>query len=231
MKHTRPRIAALTGALVGFALIFAVPLGAATSEALLKDFFEGRRVTLRIDMPGTHEGVNVYPQARRDLDTADYRDNLRRYGASLRVGDTAVVTLVKVKKDLIEFQLNGGGYGTFFDDTDTSVRVPYVGKSDRERRLEQLLRDERDRSRRRQLERELRDLRRWRERENDQRAFEAERLSEFKEDRLAFRRHEGGSRFNLRFHDRVPYGLGPDDIMAALAEYVDFDGQRYYRGR
>ncbi len=216
--------AAVIGAAVPIAATSPSASGA-SNDALLKDFFEGMRVVVRMDMPGTHEGVNLYPERRRDLDVDDYRRNLRRYGVSLRAGDVSIVTLVKAKKDLIEFQLNGGGYGTFFDDTDTSAHVSYLGKSDRERRLEQWIRDEPDRTRRRQLERELRSLREWRERENAQRSFEAARLAEFKADRLAFRRTEGGARFNLRFADRVPYGLGPDDIMDMLAEYVDFGAE------
>ncbi len=32
----------------------------------------------------------------------------------------------------------------------------------------------------------------------------------------------GGSRFNLRYSGNVPSGLRAEDVMAALAEYVDF---------
>jgi hypothetical protein len=211
--------------LAAIVLLSGATLGA-TNEALLRDWFEGRRVRVRIDMPGTHQGVNLHPDSRRVLDTNDYRDNLRRYGVSIPAGETAVITLVKVKKDLIEVQLNGGGFGTFFDDTDTSAHIPYVGKSDRERQLERELRNENNRERRRRLERELNDLRSWRARENARIEFERERLSSYKERRVAYNRATGGARFNLRFRDRVPYGLGPDDIMDILAEYVDFDVRR-----
>ena len=37
-----------------------------------------------------------------------------------------MVTLVKVKKDIIEFQLDGGGFGTFGDNTSTSSNIPLV---------------------------------------------------------------------------------------------------------
>jgi hypothetical protein len=206
------------------AMTLTVP-AAAKDNTELRDFFEGRRVTLRIDMPGTKDGVNVYPESRRDLDLAEYRNNLRRYGVAIQAGESAMVTVVKVKDDLIEFQLDGGGYGTFFDDTDTSVYIPYLEKSERERSLERRIREESDRNRRRQLERELDGLREWRRRENRRIEAERERLSERKESRVFNRRLNGGSRFNLRFRGRVPYDLRPEDIMAALAEYVDFDGR------
>lgn len=224
----------LAALFVGSTFLAAAPAAAparSSLEVLLKDTFEGRRVTVRLDMPGTKDGVNVYPEARRSLDFGRYRDDLRRYGVALRAGDTAMVTLVKVKDDLIEFQLDGGGYGTFFDDTDTHVHIPLIEKSDRERALERRIRDEQDRGRRRQLEKELSELRRWRERENARILIERERLSSYKEDRILSRRELGGSRFNIRFDRRVPYGFGPDDVMNALSEYVDFDGRwdRRYR--
>jgi len=46
------------------------------------------------------------------------------------------VTKVKVKDNLIEFQLGGGGYGTFGDDASSHVSVPVAGKSVREKNLE-----------------------------------------------------------------------------------------------
>jgi hypothetical protein len=222
MTVTRPLV---TTALLLSTL--AVPLVAGNrNHMLLKDVFEGRRVTVRIDMPATKNGVNVHVDHRRPLDVNEYRDDLRRYGVALRDGDSAVVTLVKVKDDLIEFQLDGGGYGTFFDDTDTSADIPYVEKSDRERQLERRIREETDRDRRRQMERELDGLRDRRERENRRIRAERERLSDYKRDRLAFRRLHAGSRFNIRYRDRVPSDIRPEDIMAALAEYVEFDVAR-----
>ena len=35
-------------------------------------------------------------------------------------------------------------------------------------------------------------------------------------------RLKGGSRFNLRYSGSVPSGIRPEEIMSALAEYVDF---------
>ena len=205
-------------------LALAAP-AAAQNEAALKSYFEGRRVTLRMDMPGTSDGVDVHADARRAIDYAKYRDDLKRYGTAIRAGDTIVVTLVKVKNDLIEFQLGGGGFGTFGDDTSTSANLKLVEKSEREKNLEKRVRDEDDRDRRRQLQRELDDLRDRRERENRRIMAERERLEEQKRERIAEERLRGGSRFNLRYEDRVPAGMRPEDMMAAMAEYVDFGGR------
>lgn len=198
---------------------------AAQSEADLKAYFEGKRVTVRLDMPGDAGGVDVQADAKRAVDFGRYKDDLKRYGTAIRAGDSAVVTLVKVKKDLIEFQLGGGGYGTFGDDTSTSSNLPLVEKSSREKDLEKRIRDEDDRDERRRLERELDDLGDRRERENRRIMAERERIEEQKRERLAERRLRGGSRFNVRYQDRVPSGMRPEDLMAALAEYVDFGGR------
>ena len=195
---------------------------AAQDESALKDAFEGRRVTLRIDMPGTSDGVNVRPESRSGIDYADYGSSLKKYGTAIHTGDSVTVTLVKVKKDLIEFQLAGGGFGTFGDDTSTTVNMPLKEKSQREKDLEQLVRDEPDRERRHRYERELDDLRERRERENRRIEFEKERAEEVKREKVAHNRLHGGSRFNIRYDDRVPPGMRPEDVKAVLAEYVDF---------
>jgi hypothetical protein len=194
----------------------------AQNESSLKSFFEGRRVTVKIDMPGASDGVDVEADARQPIDYPKYRDHLKRYGTALRAGDAVTVTLVKMKKDLIEFQLGGGGFGTFGDDTSTSVNMPDVRKSEREKELERLVKDEDDRDRRRRLERELDDLRTRRERENRHIAIERERAEDEKAARIAERRLRGGSRFNLRYDEHVPAGMRPEDVMAVLGDYVDF---------
>src|SRR5581483_875089 len=82
--------------------VVAAPPAMAQDEAALKSYFEGHRVTVRIDMPGTQEGVDVHVDSAHPLDFSDYRDDLKKYGVALHAGQSATVTLVKVKKDLIE---------------------------------------------------------------------------------------------------------------------------------
>jgi hypothetical protein len=204
-------------------LALAAPAVAQDYEAL-RAAFEGKRVTLRIDMPGTSDGVDVQGDAKRALDFKEYGDRLKRYGTAIRAGESVTVTLVKLKKDLIEFQLAGGGFGTFGDDTSSSASIPDARKTQREKDLERRIDEEHDRDRRRDIERELDEVRDRRDRENRRIAVERERLSEAKRIRIAEQRLRGGSRFNLRYDDRVPEGIRPQDVVAALGEYVDFGG-------
>ena len=195
---------------------------AAQDEGLLRSFFEGRRVAVTIDMPGTSDGVDVHADSSRPLDYKEYGDRLKQYGTAIRAHESATVTLVKVKKDLIEFHLGGGGYGTFGDDTSTSVYIAHVERSNREKDLDRLIKDEDDSRRRRRLEDERDELRTRREREN--RRIDAERAvaESRKKELLAEKRLAGGSRFNLRYDGAVPSGIKPEEVMAALQQYVDF---------
>jgi hypothetical protein len=217
-----PRLSRVATIVVLSSSALSVPAAAQNEEAL-KSYFEGHRVTVRLDMPGTQEGVDIHADASRPLDMDDYRSALRKYGVAIRAGQSATVTLVKIKKDVIEFQLDGGGYGTFADDTSTSVYMPLHDKSDRERDLERRIKEEDDRDARHRMERELDELRERRERENRRIANDKERAEAAKAELIAERRLRGGSRFNVRYDDRVPAGMRPQDVMAALADYVDFD--------
>ena len=210
-------------AIVALACACAAP-SAAQDEGALRAAFEGHRVTVKIDMPGTQDGVDVRVDSRKGpIDMGDYRDSLKRYGTAIHAGDSTTVTMVKVKKDLIEFQLGGGGFGVFGDDTSTTVYMPHRDRSDREKDLEKLVKDEPDRERRARFQRELDQLRDERDRENRRIDIEKARAEEVKREQVMESRLRGGSRFNIRYDDRVPAGMRPQDVMAALADYVEFD--------
>lgn len=197
----------------------------AQDEATLRASFEGTRVVVTVDMPGTSDGIDLGVSGERLLESQRYVQRLKTYGTAIHAGEQATITLVKVKKDLIEFQLNGGGFGTFGDDTSTSVPVTLVPKSQREKDLEQRVQDETNPRRRRELERELDEVRDPREREN--RRIELGRLEveDRKRHALAEKRLQGGSRFNLRYEDRVPRDITPKDVMTALGPYIVFGGR------
>jgi hypothetical protein len=203
------------------------PLGA-QDEAALRSFFEGKRVMVSIDMPGTSDGIDVQADSSQSLDYRQYGERLKQYGTAIHSRQSATVTLVKIKGDHIEFQLNGGGYGTFGDDTSTSVSIPYVQPSNRERELDRLIKEEDDSHKRRRLEDERDELRERRERQN--RRIDADRAiaEAHKREVVDERRRKGGSRFNLRYQGSVPAGIKPEEVMAALAEFVDFSSLGYH---
>ena len=195
----------------------------AQSEADLKRYFEGKRVTLRIDMPATEQGVDIYPGTGQPLDHTRYASRLKDNGTAIQAGDDAMVTRIRVKSSHIEFQLDGGGYGTMGDETSSSVYVEPTPKSNREKNLEAELKREKDPGRRERLEDELDDLEDAREREDARNRADAASTSQQKDQNIWQHRLQGGSRFNIRFREAVPAGsLTPQDVEAALADYVEF---------
>jgi hypothetical protein len=215
------RTTVAAGAVAG--LIALAPPAAAQGNDALR-VLEGKHVTVKIDMPGTADGVDVQADANQPIDYREYGDRLKQYGTSIRSGESAIVTLIKLKKDLIEVQLNGGGFGTFFDDTSSSVNLRRIEKSEREKDLEKRIKAESDSRRKRQLEDELDDVRDRRERENRRLDVERVRAEERKKERIAAARLTGGSRFNVRYARAVPEGIRPEELIALLTEYVDFSG-------
>jgi hypothetical protein len=203
-------------------LLAAAPLWA-QSEDELSRYFEGRRVTVKIAMPGTEEGVDIYPGTDRPLDYPRYADRLKGNGTAIAAGDDAMITKIRVKSKHIEFQLDGGGFGTMSDETSPSVYVETTPKSQREKNLEGEFKREKDPVRRREIKEELDDLRNAREREDARNRAEVADAEEEKKQTLRQRRVEGGSRFNVRYRDRLPDSvLTPEGLQAALAEYVTF---------
>lgn len=202
--------------------IGAVPL-AAQSEAALRDHFEGRTVTVKQPMPGTEEGVDIYPGSTRPLDYPKYAKRLKEHGTAIRSGESAVVTKIKLKSKHIEFQLDGGGYGTMGDETSSNVNTQAAPQTRREKNLEAELKRETDPGRKRALREELDGLKREREREDARNRSAVAEAEEHRKQNIRQRRLEGGSRFNIRYRDQMPAeALNPAAVMAALADYVDF---------
>jgi hypothetical protein len=188
----------------------------------LREAFEGKTVTVQIDMPATKDGIDIYPERSTPMDFASYQQRIKRYGVAVHKGDSILITKVLVKEKLIEFHLGGGGYGTFGDESGSSVYSSTQGPSRRERDLSTQIRTATG-DQKRSLERELDGLRRERERENTRVRAEAAQAQELAKTRIEQKRKEGGSRFNIRYEPRVPEAaLAPETITAALAQYVEF---------
>ncbi|GLC28575.1 hypothetical protein rosag_50880 [Roseisolibacter agri] len=203
----------------------AVPRGAAAqNEGALRAAFEGRTVTVRIDMPATSQGVDVYPLDAVPLDVREVAQRLKDNGTALRIGQQAMVTKVVVKKNShIEFQLGGGGYGTLGDWSGSTVNAVAAGETRAEKALRDSIKATSDRGQRQRMQRELDAQRSARERENARAAAEAQQANAARETLLRAKRVESGSRFNVRFRQGIPpEQLTPEGVMRALARWVDF---------
>lgn len=208
-----------------FALLLSPTLLAAQNEAALRQAFEGKLVSVKMAMPGTSRGVEVHPQQQAPVNFRQVADRIKDFGTALKIGDQVMVTKVVVKKDShIEFQLGGGGFGTFGDDAGSQwISADTESETAREKAMKDSIKTAPGPTRRKQLEKELANARTARERENDKARAEAAQANAAREANLRVKREQGGSRFNIRYKDGIPpEALTPEGVMAALANYVDF---------
>ena len=108
------RLVPFLTAAMALAIATASPLRA-QDEGRLRKALEGKRITLKMDMPATEAGVDVYPGSSHPVDFDKVGKRMKREGIAIHDGESARITKVKVKDDLIEIQLNGGGFGTSGD--------------------------------------------------------------------------------------------------------------------
>ena len=195
------------------------------AQTKLKQFFEGKKVIVKIDMPATRDGIDISPEKAVPMDAGKNSSRLNRLGTALAAGSTATVTEVEVSKDEIEFQLDGGGYGSPSDtvsEPPTPTQPAPVPKSQDELEIETELKTEKDYDRLRYLRSELQRLRDKREREDRWRSEEYEKKMQERTDIIWQRRRQRGSRFNVKFSKTDTATVTPDALMRYLAEYVDF---------
>lgn len=180
-----------------------LPLAAQT-ESDLKNAFEMHYVAPKIDMPASTDGVDINIQKKPPLDTNTWQRDLRRYKTGIPAGQRIIVTLIKVKGKVIEFQMGGGG-------ASRHLHCAPLGPGERETELRykgpNATPDEKQELTKLQKERQLRDEQRMRECEEsaDQ------------------QRRTMGSRFNIHYPSNpTPDDLTPEVFRKALAEYIDF---------
>ncbi len=212
-------------AFVALASLGARPL-VAQSEEVLRAAFEGKIVTVKLDMPATNRGVDVFPQQTMPVNFREVANRIKDNGVALKMGQQVMITKIVVKRDShIEFQLGGGGYGTFGDYTPSPVSTSSVPESKRELALRDSIKAAPGPTSRKRFERELNNARESRERENERAKAEALQANAARETLLRQKRAESGSRFNVRFKPGIPLdALTPEGVKQALVGYVDFSG-------
>ncbi len=220
---------ALLAPVIVFSASIAMPVRAdAQNEAALRAAFEGKTITVKVDMPATSRGIDLFPDEAMPVDWREMANRMKDNGTALRIGQTVMITKVIVKKDShIELQLGGGGYGTLGDHmSDGSTITPTdASESARERQLRDAIKTASTPTQKKQLETELTSARSERERENARGRAAAEQANAAREANLRSKRVESGSRFNIRYKHGIPAdAMTPAGVRRALAAYADFSG-------
>jgi hypothetical protein len=204
--------------------LFGLSLIAQNLTGPLPSYFLGKEVVVKMDMPASQQGVDLRMNQDDPMNWKDYSGRLKKFGIALRKGDTARVTGLVVKNDRIEFQLDGGGYGTFFDD-DGNVTARTADKGSYEKQLQRDLDNTTDPAQRRNLQRELDRARDRRERQDQDNRNAAQVATQINKQQIAGKRSQGGSRFNLRWAGAIPANQNnPAAITQLLANYVTVEG-------
>jgi hypothetical protein len=71
----------------------------AQNEVILRQAFEGKVVAVKIDMPATSRGVDVYPLEAMPVDFREVAERLKDNSTALKIGQQVMVTKVLVKKN------------------------------------------------------------------------------------------------------------------------------------
>ena len=204
-------------------LCWVLPAVGQPAAPSIEAYFTGKMVVAKMDLPGTEKGIDLDFAKATPLEWKDYSSRLTSFGVAIRKGESAQVTKLALKKDYIEFQLDGGGYGTFGESTGTRVSAKDVDKSRYEKDLEKQLRKTKDAAEKQQIQENLDKEVARRERADAAAKAAAAAATEAKQKELADKRRHGGSRINLRFKKSVPSDdKNPDAVMKLLADYVDF---------
>jgi len=192
-------------------------------ESALRNAFIGKQVLLKIDMPGTQKGVDLHFDRESPMDWEEYGNRIKAFGPALRNGDRATITQIVVKRDHIELQFDGGGFGTAHDNASTTISARIVPKSERQERMERELKNETDPDRRRDLRHDIDREESRRQYLQSQQDAAAQVASQLKAQDVADHRLRGGSRFNLRWKDVIPPDqLTADAVRQRLADFMDF---------
>ena len=197
----------------------------AQSEAALREYFEGKTVVVRLDLPASKAGVDIYPEAVTPLNYPDYGKRLKQFGIAIRRNEPVTIANVRVNPKSIEFQVGEGDISAGGNGGSPDVYVA-ADKSSRERKLERDVETETDPERKEKMQRELDDLRQQRSREDARLRAALAQMSALKQESDR-QRGNAASRFNLVFPNGVPSrALNPEYVMSALKQWVDFDEER-----
>lgn len=204
-----------------FALLFcASGYLCAQSEDVLRDYFEGRMVVVKQDLPASKTAIDVYPDSPSTFNYGDYGRRIKQFGVAIRRNESVPLTSVRVSDKSIELQL-GGSVGAEGNDSSPAASVA-VEKSPRERNLEREAERETDPERQAKMQQELDTLRKQRQREDARLKAALAQLSTGNEDRKGA--VSAVSRINLVFPGGVPArALNPDYVRSALKSWIDFN--------
>src|SRR5256885_8501557 len=77
----------------------------AQSEDALREYFEGRTVVVKQDLPAGKSGIDVYPDSGSPVNYADYNRRLKQLGVAIRRNEAGSLASVRAREKSIAVQL------------------------------------------------------------------------------------------------------------------------------
>ena len=193
------------------------------AQASLISAFIQKKVTVKVDLPSTDKGFEVLADKQNSADAEKNLKRLKVFGASILSGDTAVVTNIRVTKDEISFELNGGGlpegtmagrgFGPVPSRASTTGRTAAARINRADDSSQGDKEQEQSRAKYESAERK----------HNEARTMVAnEAMRQGAIDRIRAAGLQMGSRFVIKFDGRDTASVTPDELKRILADYVAF---------
>jgi hypothetical protein len=79
------------------------------AQAKLTQAFQGKSVSLKVDMPATDKGVDLTAGKAKSIAERSHEKRLKNYGTAIKNGETSVITGVGINGDEVVLELAGGG--------------------------------------------------------------------------------------------------------------------------
>src|SRR5688572_15954415 len=119
--------------------LLALPAAADPREDALRAALVGKYVIVKVDMPASHKGVDLRFDKEEPFNLSEHYSRIKEYDVAIREGDRVPITFVKLKDDLIEIHLAGGGFNWISDKTTQSFSS--TSKSNRESDLDKRIKN------------------------------------------------------------------------------------------
>ncbi len=194
-----------------------------TPEDRIKRSLEGRQMLIKMDMPATDVGIDVFVEDTvLTIDQDKYNKLIRENGVAIKQGSRPRITAVRFAGGGIELDLDGGGSPSLdwvVGGVVLSAPTP-VAKSDREVELERRLQNESNPATISFLRNDL-ESERLRRVDQDQRNHEAfGRASNLRSEYIAENRKKWGSKLRIIIRSRKE-SVPLRDIVTALGKYAE----------
>jgi hypothetical protein len=193
------------------------------AQAKLTQAFQGKSVSLKMDMPATNKGVVV---AAGSIDQEKYQKRLKTYGTAIKNGEATVITGVRISGDEIVVEFAGGGAPEGDLGAAAGPRPVPTQPSSRESRSRSRMNANGDPNSSLLDDQNVRSTVKYESAKRQQADREAEAKYQARRQKAIEQARElnlkMGSRLIIKFDNRNAAAVSPDELTKLLSAFVSF---------